>query len=263
MVEHPLPGSYFKLTVKSQNTIQQQTLQKIDADVELKYDRQKTDGGVMLMLYSMGFDMYQDGAFVEATMLTRDKIVHGQGEHKTETWFDDMPIEQQEMITSTFATNLCLINLDASQNELGRVILSDAGYGVLQEGNLNSLQLMHGPYQLGKDHWSGIKRIPMTHGLILDCPLEYAKVPGGKNQIRISGSLSKDEAVSPTENLKITQVSCTLAGEETFDDTVGEYTAGEITLHYKFHTVQDGSDSATLDGKLEISLEHVLTKTAK
>lgn len=259
--ETPLPDSYFKLTTKSHTDVEQSAgSQKVDADLELKYTHQKTNDGIIVTLYSMELKMYQDGAFVEDTLMTRDKFVQQEGDQKTESSFDELPPEQQEAMAGAFATNLIKIELDANQNELGRQILSDSGYAMVKEGNVNTLRFMHGPYHHAADHWQSVKRIPMTMGIILDCPVEYVKATSSGNEISISGSLSKDEVDSPQADVAIKNVSCSLSGKESFDEMIGEYTSGEMTLQYKFQIFQKGVQTGTLDGKLELSLERVTTK---
>jgi hypothetical protein len=259
--ETPLPDPYFKLAVNSHTDIEQSTGdQKIDADLELKYTHQKTADGIILTLYSMGLNMYQDGVFVEGTIMTRDKFVQKEGSQKMESSFDELSPEQQEMFAASFATNLCKIILDTNQNELGRQILSEDGLAMLTEGNVNSLRLMHGPYHHGIDRWQGVKRIPMTYGLIMDCPIEYARIKDSGDEINVNGSFTKDEVDSPQADVAVKEVSCTLSGKETFDENIGEYTTGELTLQYKFQIFQKGVQIGTMDGKMELSLEQVKTK---
>jgi len=259
--ETPLPDSYFRLTAKNHTDIEQPaSSQKIDADLELKYTHQKINDGIILTLYSMELNMYQDGAFVEGTLMTRDRFVQKEGNQKTESSFDELSPEQQEMFAAAFATNLCKITLDANQNELGRQILSDAGFAMVNEGNVNSLRLMHGPYHHGTDRWQGVKRIPMTYGLVMDCPVEYARISDSGNEINVNGSFTKNEVDSPQADVAVKKVSCTLSGKETFDENIGEYTSGELTLQYKFQIFQKGVQTGTMDGKTELSLERVTTK---
>lgn len=261
LMETPLPDSYFKLTAKSLTDIEQSAgSQKIDSTLEMEYAHQKTNDGIILTFYSMELKLYRDGAFVEDTLMTRDKFVQRAGDRKTESSFDELPPEQQEAMAGAFATNLIKIKLDADQNELGRQVLSDSGYATIAEGNVNTLRLMHGPYHHGTDHWQGTKRIPMIMGLILDCPLEYTKANGTGNEIGISGSLFKDEVDSPQADAAIKNVSCSISGKESFDETIGEYTSGEMTLQYKFQIFQKGVQAGTLEGKMELSLERVKTK---
>jgi hypothetical protein len=182
--ETPLPDAYFEVTATSHTEITQTNgSQNIDANAELKYAHQKTRGGIILTIYSLYLKIYQDGALAEDTLMTRDKIVEQDGNQQTVTLFDEMPPEQQAAIAGAFATNLCKITLDADQNEFGRQIYSETGYAVVNDGNINSLRLMHGPYYKGANEWQSIKRIPMTKGLILDCPLDYTRTKGGGNDI--------------------------------------------------------------------------------
>jgi hypothetical protein len=256
--ETPLPDAYFKLTAASHNTIDQTNgNQNIDAVVELKYAHQKTRGGILLSIYSMELKMNQDGSATEDTLMTRDKIVQQAGDKTNVTFFDEMPPEQQAVFAAAFATNLCKITLDADQNEFGRQIYSDRGYELFTDGNVNSVRLMHGPYYRGQDHWEGVKRIPMTKGLVLDCPLEYTRVSGSAGEVSVSGTLMKSEADSPQEDFVIKNVSCELSGTETFDEAIGEYVAGKMTLQYQFQAFQKGVQTATLAGKLDLTLERV------
>jgi hypothetical protein len=253
-IETPLPNAYFKLSAQNHTDIQQgSTHQKIDANVELKYAHQKINDGIILTVYSLGMKMYQDGTLVEDTLITRDKLVQG----NVESSFEDLSSEQQQMMTMSFATNLCKITLDANQNELGRQILSEIGFASINEGNVNTIRLMHGPYHSGQNDWQGVKRIPMTYGLVMDCPIDYARISADGNKISVNGSFTKDEVDSPQGGIAVKNVSCTVSGSETFDEKVGEYIAGELTLQYKFLAIQPGAQDAALDGKIKISLERV------
>jgi hypothetical protein len=256
--ETPLPDSYFKLTVKSHTDIEQATgAQKIDADMVFKYAHQKTNGGIVLTLYSMELNTYQDGAFVEGTIMTRDKFVQKEGNQTTESSFAELSPEQQEMFAASYATNLCKIMLDANQNELGRQILSETGFATLADGNVNTLRLLHGPYHEGINHWQSVKRIPMTHGLIMDCPVEYTRTGDSGNEINVNGSFIKDEVNSPQEDLAVKKATCTLSGEETFDESIGEYISGQLKLQYKFQIFQQNVQIGTMDGTTELSLVRV------
>ncbi|MFZ1073477.1 MAG: hypothetical protein WAO21_08585 [Verrucomicrobiia bacterium] len=256
-----LPDAYFKLTADSHTDVEQAGgHQEIDADMVLEYTHQRTNDGIIVTLYSMELKMYQDGVFVEDTIMTRDKIVQQEGNQKTELSYDEEPPEQQAVMAASFATNLCKITLDADQNEMGRQILSDAGFAMLKEGNLNTLRFMHGPYHRGAIRWQGVRRIPMTMGIILDCPLDYTKASASGNEVSISGSLSKDEVDSPQADVAIKNVACGISGHESFDETIGDYTSGKTTLQYKFQIFQNSARTGTLDGKIELSLERITAK---
>jgi hypothetical protein len=258
--ETPLPSSYFDLTIKSHTDAElPKGKQKIDANIELKYTRQKTNDEVVLTLYSLSLDLFRDGAPVESSVMTRDRIVYQAGGQKSEIFFDRMTPEQQQLITATFATELCKITLDADQNELGRQILSEAGLATLREGNLNTLQLMHGPYHRDTNQWQGRKRIPMSMGIVLDCPIEYTRTETNKNEITISGSLAKDQADSPERDLSVRNVSCALSGKAVYDSALTEYTSGELVLSYSFDVFQGDTRSGTLNGKLSLALRPVIS----
>lgn len=256
--ETPLPAAYFDLTASGRTTITQTSgTQVLDGRVELKYAHQKTDGGIFLNLYSMGLNLKQDGTVTDDSVMTRDKIVEGEGFQKVETDFSDLEPEQQDAIAGAFATNLCKILLDANQNELGREIISQAGFSLVKEGSVNSMRLMHGPYYRGLADWDGVKRIPMTKGLVLDCPLHYARAGRRGDDIDISGTLSKPEVDSPESDVSMKDVLCKLSGEETYDESVGEYVSGKMTLSYHFQVLQGGVQVGTMDGTEDMVLKRV------
>jgi len=261
--ETTLPDAYFKLTAKSHTDISMPAgNEKLDAGLEFKYAHDKTNDGILLTVYSMDMSMSRGGVFVEHTLMTRDKFVQQQGDQKTESPFDELPPDQQQAMAAAFGTNFCKITLDADQNEQGRQVFSEAGSALINEGNLNTLRLMHGPYHHGVDRWQGVKRIPMTAGLVLDCPLEYVKTGGPGSEIDVTGSLSKEEVDSPQADMAIKNVSCSISGKEFFDENLEDYTSGEITFRYKFQVFQKGVQAQTLDGNVLLSLERV-TATGK
>lgn len=259
--ETPLPDSYFKFVCKSHTDINQSGAnQKIDAEIELKYTHQKITGGLFLSFLSFELRMFQDGSLVEDTLMTRDKYVQQQGSQKTESALEDLPPDQQEALTAAFTANLLKISLDANQNELGREILSDAGFALINEGNINTVRLMHGPYYIGTNDWKSLRRIPMTHGIIIDCPVIYSRQSAGSDQINVNGSLKKDEIDSDQPGLTLKNVSCDMTGTETFNENENEYTSGKLKIDYNFQVLQSGADPANLSGDLINSLEEVSNK---
>jgi hypothetical protein len=257
--ETQFPDSYFKLTADSRTDVKATDgNQKVDAVVKLTYAQQKTNGGIILTFYSMELKMHEGTSLMEDVLMTRDKFVQQVGNQKTETAFDEMPWQQQQAAAGAFETNLCKITTDADQNELDRQILSEAGYAVLKDGNVNTVRLMHGPFHRTADRWQCVKRIPMANGFILDCPLEYSKAGGNRNEITISGSLAKDTVDSP-QGLTMKNISFSLSGSEYFDETAEEYTSGKMVLQYKFQAFQNDAQIGSLEGRVELTLERVVT----
>jgi hypothetical protein len=262
-METRIPDSYFKLTAKSHNTIEQPKTQKVDADMEIKYSRSQTNDGVLLTFYSLGVKMSQDGVRMTDIVMTRDKIVENDGSQALVTPAGDMSAEKQEALSGAFGSVLCRLRLDENQNELDREILSESGYAMLQEGNINSAQLVHGPYFANKTHWSGIKRIPMTAGFVFDCPFEYQKAGDGSKDVKVTGKLVKDEVTSEQSDWVLRQVNCTIDATETFDEGTGDYVAGKMKLTYKFEVHQPDAVPAKMEGSMDITLEHVSSQASK
>ncbi len=260
--ETPMPDSYFKLTIKKSDTIVDQSAgrQKMGTDVELKYAHQKTNDGIMLTFYSMEVKQSQDGASIEGTLMARDRLVNQEGYQKTESSFDELPQKWQAGLAAAFATNFCKIILDTNQNELGRQMLSGDGFGLIGEENLDLVRLMHGPYHPGADHWQSTNQIPTTHAFVMDCPVAYARINGAGNEISVNGSFTNNEMSSSQNDEVFKNVSCSIAGKETFDETANEYTSGEMTLQYKFLIFQGGAQVAAFDREMELSLGRVTTR---
>ena len=254
------PSSYFQLTIKSLTVAEDSNGKKeANSTIEVKYTNQKTEGGILISLYSLGFQHSQDGKIIEDNLMTRDTFVTRSGQRYVESTIEQLPSEQQELMVNGFATYLCKILQDENLNELGREILSDAGYNLLKEGNLASLRLVHGPYYHGTNHWFGMKRLPMPMGLSSDCLLDYTRSTGG-NSISITGSLEKPEAVLPYADITIRNLKCELSGEETFDEALAEYTAGKLKWHYKFQGFQKGVQRVTWNEEIELTLKQVTNR---
>lgn len=253
----PLPDFYFTFKAKSHTEIRQQEIQNVNADMAFKYSREKTNEDVLLTFYLLKIKMVQNGVPQMDSEISRDKIVENNGGQNFVTTFDEMPLDQQEKSIAAFGTPVCRLHLDENQNELSREILSDAAYGVWNDGNINSAQLMHGPYILKSSHWKSVKRIPMTAGFVIDCPLDYQRSSDGSREVKMSGSLTKDEITSEQSEWILKQVNCRVSGVETFDENLGEYVSGNVTVDYDFVVHQPNAEPAKMKGTLEISLKRV------
>jgi hypothetical protein len=55
----------------------------------------------------------------------------------------------------------------------------------------------------------------------------------------------------------IKNVLCKLSGEETFDEAIGEYISGKMSLQYQFQIFERGIQVALMNGKLDLTLERV------
>jgi hypothetical protein len=254
----PLPDDYFKLSAKSRNSVKRpQGEQKLEAEIDLNYAHKKSVDGILLTFYGFAMKTFENGKLDYGFELTRDKLVEQTGSRTALRLFDEIPPAQQERMEASFATNFCKVLLDGNQNETGREILSRLGTSIINEGLLNTVRLAHGPFCPGLNSWTGVKRIPMSQGFVVECPIQYTRAPGPGGRITVAGSVSKDEVTSSTPGVTLRQVSCTLSGTEIFDEAAWEYTSGQLTLGYSFQVFEGGTPSGTLQGETVLSLEQV------
>ncbi|HXU75750.1 MAG TPA: hypothetical protein VN794_04235 [Methylomirabilota bacterium] len=254
----PLPDRYFRLTVKGQGALHgAQGEEKGIGEVELKYAHQKSVDGVILTFYSAAMKTFENGRLRYGFEVDRDKFVE-QFQTRTNTrGLEELSPEQQEKMKAAFATNYCRVLLDGNQNETGREILSPLGVSIINEGLVDSTRLVHGPFCPGLNSWQATKRIPITPGMVLECNVQYKKVGATGNQIQVSGTAAKAEIAAATPGVLLKNISCTLSGTESFDETSWEYASAELTLVYSFEVFEQNASNGTMKGELVVSLAQV------
>ena len=253
--KHVLPEKHFVLTTRNNAVVKQDGQHVIDADTELKYAHERTSNGIVVTFYSFGLKNRHGGEVVESFSLSRDGSVEHAGTLKKGQVFDDLPHDQQQIILASFATNHCTILVDAHDNEIGRVMFPRIVPSAINEGLLNTTRLVHGPFWNESATWTSTKRVPMEHGFAIDCPVHYTK--GASGHVKVSGSFSTNEIRSPLIDVTISNVSCRLSGTLVFDETLRDYTSGQLTLSYSFDFPDKGAQTGSIKGRSDLSLQQI------
>ena len=250
-----LPEKHFVLTTRNHAVVKQGGQHVIDADTELKYAHERTSNGIVVTFYSFGLKNRHGGEVVESVSLSRDGSVEHAGTHKKEQMFDELPRDQQQIILASFATNHCTIFVDAQDNEIGRLMFPQIVPSAINEGLLNTTRLVHGPFWNESATWTSTKRVPMEHGFAIDCPVHYTKDASG--HVKVSGSFSTNEIRSPLVDITISNVACRLSGTLVFDETLRDYTSGQLTLSYSFDFPDKGTKTGSINGRSDLSLQQI------
>jgi len=261
-VEHPhvptpFPAAYFKITVTSKASFKEpDRKQNLDAQCVITYNHEKTIDGVSVSFYSLELRMLDQGKPVESVLVTRDKCVKSRGTIASESSFDDLAPDEQEKMLCAFGTNIYKVLLDADRNEIGRERLGRPGPSIINEGIFDTTRIFHGPYPSTGETWKRSMRIPMEMGLHIDCPVTYTRGTG-PGSVALAGNLETNQLASATEGVSIQRVSCDISGTETFDQKLGDYTAGNLTIRFGFQVMEKDSYLGTLEGELDLLLERV------
>lgn len=258
--ETPLPDGCYKITVETFNTAKyQEREERFDGGMALTYAHRAVPGGIVVTFYSLEVTSLKDGRIEDRFFVSHDKSVEQSGSRVIEWSRDEVSPEQRDKMDAGFATNHTKILLDDDRNETGRDKLSPMGWQVVNEGLLNTTRLVHGPYFRATNSWTSSRRIPMTMGRILDCPVRYTKAAEVEGKVTVNGSLAKEEVRSPAGGPTLRNVSLRLAGEEFFDRDVGDYTSGKLDLSYRFDVDEEGEPLVKLSGAMTLTLERLKT----
>lgn len=225
----------FMVTIKSNLLMAVGQELKMDADTEFNYLWQR-DGKVRTLLVNSAMVKILVGGMEQMNAkLSRVSLIDRSGGKMNEIKAADGPDQLRRMLTDSFGSPLCKIEVDAAGKELKRTIVAGPGAKELIDGGMiANTTLFHPWYAADKDEWEA--NMEVSAGVsVASGKATYTKVPGGKGgqAVKVAAILTIDGVKGPG-GLTIKNGKYVVSGEQTYDAARGEWIAGKLTLDISF-----------------------------
>jgi hypothetical protein len=244
----------FRVTVEAKMTMEiGGEKQKIEADAAFEYTW-KRDGQVRTLLVN--------SAEVRATMgakemmnakLSRAGFIDNTVGRKNEVKTADAPAQLKQLLTDSFDTPICKLELDADGKEVKRTVVAGPGAATLiDSGMIANARMFHPRYAANADEWEDTLEVSSNNGVATG-KATYTKVPGGKGRqvVKVSGTLTAD-GVKGVGGVMIDEAKYTVTGEQTYDPERKEWVKGNMTMDVAFKMTQ-GVNKGTAKGVMEVT----------
>lgn len=189
--------------------------------------------------------------------MTRTSFTDFSGGTTKEVKAEDGPPQLKRLLTDSFGSPLCKLEVDATGKELKRTIVAGPGAKqLIDSGMIANTTLFHPWYATDQDEWEAPMEISAGF-TIVSGKVKYTKIPGGKGSqaTKVAGTLPLDGVKGPG-GLLIKNGKYTVTGEQTYDPTRGEWIDGKLTMEVSFKLHEGdkpiGSASGTMNLKFEL-----------
>ena len=230
--------------------------EKLDADASIDYTW-KRDGKVRtLVVESLTAKIVGDGEEVMDTKMSRAGTFGTKAGQKADVKFEDAPKHLKTMLTDTFGSPICKIEVDATGKEVKRTVVAGRGAAVLLDnGMIANCTMFHPWYSADKDEWQAVMEAGTDNGVVSG-KVTYTKVPGGKGgqAVKVKGTLAAD-GVKGKDGSTLKDGKFPVTGEQTYDPTRKEWIAGKLTMDVSFKLAEHDKDLATAKGTMVFTLE--------
>ena len=231
--------------------------QKIEADAAFEYTW-KREGRVRTLLVNSAEVRAVVGAqeMMNAKM-SRAGFIDTKGGRTTEIKTADAPAQLKQLLTDSFDTPLCNIELDADGKEVKRTVVAGPGATTLiDSGMIANARMFHPRYAADQDEWQAEVEVSSGNGLATG-QVTYKKIPGGKGgqAVKVSGTLTAD-GVKGAGGMTINEGTYRVAGEQTYDPERKEWVKGNLTMDVAFKMTQ-GINKGTAKGVMDVTFSLV------
>jgi hypothetical protein len=228
----------------------------IDADAAFEYTW-KRDGKVRtLVVDSATVRAAAGGKEMLNAKMSRAGFVGGKGGNKTEVKTEDAPEQLKAMLTDSFGSPICKVELDAAGKEVKRTIVAGPGAKTLIDtGMVANATLFHPWYPVDKDEWQDKMEVSTGNGLASG-KVTYTKIPGGKDgqAVKVAGTLAAD-GVKTDNGFTVKDGKYVVSGRQTYDATRREWIAGSLTLDISFKLTNGTEMLGSAKGTMTVTFE--------
>jgi hypothetical protein len=227
--------------------------QDIEADAAFEYTWAR-DGQVRTLLVNAAeVRAAMGGKEMMNAKMTRDGFTDSAGGRKKEIKTAEANEQLKKILTDSFGTPVCKIELDAEGREVKRTVVAGAGAATLiDSGMIANARMFHPSYPADKDEWEDTMEVSTGNGLASG-KVAYKKVPGGKGgqAVKVSGTLTAD-GVKGTGGITINEAAYKVDGEQTYDTERKEWVKGHLTMDIAFKMTHAGR-KGTAKGSMDVT----------
>jgi hypothetical protein len=246
----------FKVAIKARTTMGADgQAQKVDGDTAFTYTW-KRDGNVRtLVVESAEVRVVAGGQDVMNAKMSRAGFTEMKGGKATEVKIEDAPEQLKKMLTDSFGTPICKIEVDAAGKEVKRTVVAGAGAAALiDSGMIANATMFHPWYRGDRDEWQADLQVSTGNGLVTG-KVTYTKIPGGKGgqAVKVAGTITAD-GIKLTGGVTVNNGKYTIKGEQTYDPVPGEWVAGNMTMDLDFKLTA-GTKVIPAKGEMAVTFE--------
>lgn len=249
----------FRVGIQAQFTFEEDgEKQKLDADATFDYTWRRSGRVRTLVVESLMARLVADGEEVMNAKMSRAGMFGTKAGRKSDVKYEDAPKQLKTMLTDTFGSPICKLEVDETGKETKRTVVAGPGAAVLLEhGMIANCTMFHPWYAAGEDEWQAVVEVGTDNG-VASGKVTYTKVPGGK-AVKVKGTLTAD-GVKGKDGVTIKAGKYVVAGEQTYDPTRKEWVAGTLTMDVSFKLVENNKDLGTAKGTLTATFEMLPAK---
>lgn len=226
----------FKVTVESELTVNTGQPLKITASTEFRYTWTQENNERTLQVDLAQVKSTTNGQEQVNARMSRSGITDFSGGKTKEVKTESGPPQLKRMLTDSFGSPICKLEVDASGKEQKRTIVAGPGAKeLIDSGMIANTTLFHPWYAADKDEWEAPMELSAGMMAMATGKVKYTKIPGGKGgqAVKVAGTLRLDGAQAPG-GLVFKNGKYTVSGEQTYDPDRGEWIAGKLTLDVAF-----------------------------
>ena len=229
--------------------------QKLDTDAAFTYTW-KRDGNVRTLLVdSAEVRVAAGGQEQMNAKMSRAGFSQVKDGKRTEVKTEDAPAPLKKMLTDSFGTPVCKVEVDAAGREVKRTVVAGPGAAALiNSGMIANATMFHPWYAPDRDEWQADMQVSSGHGLAAG-KVTYTKVPGGKGgqAVKVTGTLTSP-GLKGKGGLTLTEGKYTVSGEQTYDPGRKEWVAGRLTIGLDMK-LTDGTQVTSGKGEMSVTFE--------
>jgi hypothetical protein len=225
--------------------------QKMEAATGFEYTWKREGKIRTLMVDSLDVRAAQGTKELMNVKMSRTGFLDSKDGKKTEVKIEDAPEQLKRLLTDSFGSPLCKIELDETGKEVKRTVVAGPGATVMIDtGMVTNAMLFHPWYPASKDEWQTDMEVSTGNGVATG-KVTYTKVAGGTSgqAVKVSGTLSAD-GVKGMGGLIIKDGKYKVTGEQTYDTERKEWIAGKLTMDISFKMSDGTKVIGTAKGEL-------------
>jgi hypothetical protein len=230
--------------------------QKLDADATFDYAWKRSGRVRTLVVESLTTRVVADGEEMINAKMSRAGMFGTKAGRKADVKFEDAPRQLKTMLTDTFGSPICKIEVDETGKETKRTVVAGPGAALLLDyGMIANCTMFHPWYAADKDEWQAVVEVGTDNG-VASGKLTYTKIPGGKGGqvVKVKGTLTAD-GVKGKDGSTIKDGKYVVSGEQTYDPVRKEWVAGKLTMDVSFKLTEDKRDLGSAQGTMVVTFE--------
>lgn len=228
----------------------------IDGNTEILYSWKSKGDERTLVFKSIAVNLVQNEKELVNSLMSREKMIAYENGERIEITLADGPDEIKQILTDSFDSPICTLQVDKDFAEKNRKVTAGPGAkDLVDRGMIVTGILCHPPYLKGAKIWKARREISMGNGGIAEGEFTYRKISDDEERYEVTGTLGNEEYKLPGRPVTMANAKYVVRGEQTYDPTINEWVAAKLDLDVSFDFVVDGKTMASAKGTIGITMK--------